>query len=239
MNQKNSAMAYVTIMGNVNVGKSTLMSHLVDKTPDRQTGPTLAPTMRAVAKPYEYAYDTSHIPKTSSGEILRPDCMFIDLPGDPDKIAITKVYLRLVHGIVFVYDITNLASFRSLRDTWYELLEHHTTRNPLIIVVGNKLDLVESNPGARRVPVEVARDFAQQIKAVGFYEISALQWTISELNAIFDGFIMDISKKYKFKENIHLQSSGVSSSTKNSLLSRTVDGDDENNPLELTPCCSS
>lgn len=63
-------------------------------------------------------------------------------------------YYRNVHAVVFVYDVTNAASFRSL-PAWIEECKQHAlgTEVPRIIV-GNKCDLQES--------IQVGTDVAQQ-----------------------------------------------------------------------------
>lgn len=63
-------------------------------------------------------------------------------------------YYRNVHAVVFVYDVTNAASFRSL-PAWIEECKQHAlgTEVPRILV-GNKCDLQDS--------VQVGTDVAQQ-----------------------------------------------------------------------------
>jgi len=63
-------------------------------------------------------------------------------------------YYRNVHAVVFVYDVTNAASFRSL-PAWIEECKQHAlgTEVPRILV-GNKCDLQNS--------IQVGTDVAQQ-----------------------------------------------------------------------------
>lgn len=63
-------------------------------------------------------------------------------------------YYRNVHAVVFVYDVTNAASFRSL-PAWIEECKQHAlgTEVPRILV-GNKCDLQDS--------IQVGTDVAQQ-----------------------------------------------------------------------------
>lgn len=63
-------------------------------------------------------------------------------------------YYRNVHAVVFVYDVTNAASFRSL-PAWIEECKQHAlgTEVPRILV-GNKCDLQDS--------IQVSTDVAQQ-----------------------------------------------------------------------------
>lgn len=68
--------------------------------------------------------------------------------------SMVQHYYRNVHAIVFVYDVTNATSFRSL-PTWIEECQQHAlgTEVPRILV-GNKCDLQDS--------VQVSTDVAQQ-----------------------------------------------------------------------------
>ncbi|XP_062249432.1 RAB33B, member RAS oncogene family a [Platichthys flesus] len=68
--------------------------------------------------------------------------------------SMVQHYYRNVHAVVFVYDVTNAASFRSL-PAWIEECKQHAlgTEVPRILV-GNKCDLQDS--------IQVSTDVAQQ-----------------------------------------------------------------------------
>ncbi|XP_066542905.1 ras-related protein Rab-33B-like [Hoplias malabaricus] len=55
--------------------------------------------------------------------------------------SMVEHYYRNVHAVIFVYDVTNLASFESLPE-WIEECNHHSVP-PIVprILVGNKCDL--------------------------------------------------------------------------------------------------
>lgn len=77
-------------------------------------------------------------------------------------------YYRNVHAVVFVYDVTNAASFRSL-PAWIEECRQHAlgTEVPRILV-GNKCDLQDSV----QVGTEVAQQFADT-HSLPLFETSA------------------------------------------------------------------
>ena len=80
-------------------------------------------------------------------------------------------YYRNVHAVVFVYDVTSAASFRSL-PAWIEECKQHAlgTEVPRILV-GNKCDLWA---GSRCVEAEEAQKKARDaFKGVPFVETSA------------------------------------------------------------------
>lgn len=68
--------------------------------------------------------------------------------------SMVQHYYRNVHAVVFVYDVTNGTSFRSL-PAWIEECKQHALGSEVPrILVGNKCDLQDS--------VEVGTDVAQQ-----------------------------------------------------------------------------
>lgn len=77
-------------------------------------------------------------------------------------------YYRNVHAVVFVYDVTNAASFRSL-PAWIEECKQHAlgTEVPRILV-GNKCDLQDSV----QVGTNVAQQFAD-VHSMPLFETSA------------------------------------------------------------------
>ncbi|KAL7881752.1 hypothetical protein AOLI_G00086000 [Acnodon oligacanthus] len=69
--------------------------------------------------------------------------------------SMVEHYYRNVHAVIFVYDVTNLASFESLPE-WIEECSHHSVP-PMVprILVGNKCDL-----GRGEVPTSLAQRLA-------------------------------------------------------------------------------
>ncbi|KAM6953674.1 RAB33B, member RAS oncogene family a [Aplochiton taeniatus] len=68
--------------------------------------------------------------------------------------SMVQHYYRNVHAVVFVYDLTSAASFRSLPGWIEECKQHALGQEVPRILVGNKCDLQES--------VQVSTDVAQQ-----------------------------------------------------------------------------
>lgn len=77
-------------------------------------------------------------------------------------------YYRNVHAVVFVYDVTSAASFRSL-PAWIEECRQHALGHEVPrILVGNKCDLRH----AAQVSTEVAQQFADA-HSMPLFETSA------------------------------------------------------------------
>ena len=82
--------------------------------------------------------------------------------------AVTSAYYRGALGAMLVYDITKRQSFDHVA-RWVEELRAHADSSIVIMLVGNKADLVDQ----RMVPTEDAVEFAED-QGLFFSETSAL-----------------------------------------------------------------
>ncbi len=78
-------------------------------------------------------------------------------------------YYRNVHAIVYVYDVTNLASFENLPGWISECDKHVLDQDLPRVIVGNKCDVATDQ---LVVPITVAQRFAVrfQLDDVEFFE---------------------------------------------------------------------
>ncbi|RVD91816.1 rab gtpase [Tubulinosema ratisbonensis] len=63
-----------------------------------------------------------------------------DTAGQERFNAITKSYYRGSHGIIVLFDLTNLESFESL-DKWLKKIEEYASSKREILILGNKSDM--------------------------------------------------------------------------------------------------
>ena len=63
-----------------------------------------------------------------------------DTQGQEKYRAMTKQYYRGAHGVLIIYDITNMQSFQNV-ETWAEDFQNGQFGRVPIILVGNKKDL--------------------------------------------------------------------------------------------------
>lgn len=89
-----------------------------------------------------------------------------DTAGQEAFKSITRAYYREAAAVLLVYDVANLASFRSI-DSWLQDV-NLMTNSPQIVLVGNKSDLVEK----RKVSYEQGKAFAEKNGMI-FIETSA------------------------------------------------------------------
>ena len=94
-----------------------------------------------------------------------------DTAGQERFRNIVSSYYRGAHGIMMVYDITDLESFQNL-NSWLIEIEKNASKNVYKILVGNKCDMEKD----RKVTFEQGKDFANQY-GMKFFETSAKEST--------------------------------------------------------------
>ena len=81
--------------------------------------------------------------------------------------TITSSYYRGAHGIIVVYDVTDIESFNNVKQ-WLHEIERYACDSVNKLLVGNKVDLQNK----KVVEYAVAKDFADTI-GIPFLETSA------------------------------------------------------------------
>ena len=109
-----------------------------------------------------------------------------DSSGQERYKSITTVYYKDAKGFLIVYDITSKTSFDNIEKWIDEILK--VVQNPIIILIGNKIDLNEG----RTVSIEEALQKAEKYNC-DFYEVSALDG--KNIDFIFINLVYKILKK--------------------------------------------
>ena len=108
-----------------------------------------------------------------------------DSPGHDRLRSIVQNYYKGADGIIIVYDITNLNSFKNVK-YWINRVIENISPNKIIVLVGNKCDSPE-----RVVSEEEGRKLAEEYN-INFFEISAK--TDINIEEIFDLISNEILK---------------------------------------------
>ncbi|KAK4787303.1 hypothetical protein SAY86_011136 [Trapa natans] len=90
-----------------------------------------------------------------------------DTAGQERFRTITSSYYRGAHGIIVVYDVTDLESFNNVKQ-WLSEIDRYASENVNKLLVGNKCDLAAQ----KVVSSETAKAFADEI-GIPFMETSA------------------------------------------------------------------
>jgi len=89
-----------------------------------------------------------------------------DTAGQERFRTITAAYYRGGHGVVLVYDVTDINSFNHVKN-WMKSIEQHASQGVNKILVGNKADMADK----RVVTTEQGQQLADRY--IRFYETSA------------------------------------------------------------------
>jgi len=94
-----------------------------------------------------------------------------DTAGQERFRTISSTYYRGAHGIIVVYDITNMESFNNVK-RWLTEIDKYARENVNKLLVANKSDLGEDGGSLRQVAQDKGKEFAEQLD-IPFLETSA------------------------------------------------------------------
>ena len=162
----------VVLDGESGVGKTSIISQFTTKKfdPHRET-----------------SLSAQFISKTVNFQDLGKEIKFDiwDTVGQEKYRSLAKIFYKDAKVIVFVYDITTEYSFNELKNYWYEETKSNTDGNPILAVVGNKIDLYKD----QKVSNNDGKEFADKIGAI--FQTTSAQ-SDSGISTLFD----NIGKTY-------------------------------------------
>uniref|UniRef100_A0A0D6R4S2 Uncharacterized protein n=1 Tax=Araucaria cunninghamii TaxID=56994 RepID=A0A0D6R4S2_ARACU len=154
-----------------------------------------------------------------------------DTAGQERYRAVTSAYYRGAVGAMLVYDISKRQTFDHVA-RWLEELRGHADNNIVIMLVGNKCDLIN----LRAVPQEDAKEFAQR-EGLFFLETSAL-----EAINVESAFLTVLTEIYRIISKKALIANEDQENGNSSLLTGTklaVPTAEQQDTLKKKSCCSS
>jgi Rab family protein len=164
----------IVLVGEAAVGKTHLLSRYIKGTLPKNPTSTIG---------VEFA--TRTVPLETGGTVK---AQIWDTAGQERYRAITSAHYRRAVGALLVYDITNEKSFQAVK-RWMEELRDHAEPDIVIMLVGNKIDLCDRNPEARKIPRDVGEKFAKE-HGLMFHETSAI--TIVKVKEAFEELLQNI-----------------------------------------------
>ncbi|CAJ1397470.1 unnamed protein product [Effrenium voratum] len=167
----------VVLVGDVSVGKTHLLSRYMKDDLPKAPAATIG---------VEFATKTM---KLSSGVNVKTQIW--DTAGQERYRAITRAHYRRAAGAVLVYDVTRQETFRSC-SLWVTEVREGAQPNAIIMLVGNKIDLVEQDPSSRQVYHDVAAEFARQ-NGLMFMEASAVSG--ANVKRAFEDLLQEVYAK--------------------------------------------
>ena len=142
----------VLLLGNSNVGKSSLFLRFVDDI----WNDTFVPTIGVDFKIKTFDIDEKKI-----------KMQIWDTAGQERFKNIIASYYRGAHGILLIYDVTDKDSFKNMSN-WLIEIEKNASKNVLKVLIGNKSDLEDK----RVITINQGKEFADTY-GLKFLETSA------------------------------------------------------------------
>jgi len=164
----------VVIVGNTQVGKTCIVDSLVNKRVSSDNSPTVGASL------------ITHVCHRANGDIK---LNIWDTAGQEKFMSITSSYYRNVAVAIVVFDLSDRSSFDNI-GKWVEDLNSNAPVSKLMVLVGNKKDLVDS----RSVTSQEGESLAHDLSFCFYKEVSALN---GEGIVEFFEEIADICDKWK------------------------------------------
>ena len=161
------------LVGDSQVGKTSLITQYTRKTFDEEYIPTIAGDKSTKEVEVNGKKETLEIWDTAGQEIYR---------------NVNKIFMKGAKIAILVYDMTNEVSFKGLKQ-WYDEIYEINGKNEIQFgVIANKSDLYED----AKIKAEEGKKYAEGIKAV-FCETSAMNY--DSVNDAFTNIVKEYVKK--------------------------------------------
>ena len=164
----------VLLLGDTTVGKTCFLMKYTDKTFQDIHMATIGLDYRLKSM------------KLKSGKNIK--LQIWDTAGQDRFRAITKNYYKGSHGIILIYDVTNVQTFENVKQ-WVSQIREEASANVIIYIAGNKIDMEEE----RKVNKEEGEKLAEEL-GLPFVETSAKSGI--NINETFEDLVERIDKIY-------------------------------------------
>ena len=175
----------MTLIGDTGVGKTSLFKKLVKGIYEEKTISTIGIDKKSL----------NFTINTSEGE-KEIEITLFDTAGQEKFKSISISYFRESKGLIMVYDITRNETFQKLNSWYNDILDNLGKKeNYLVILLGNKVDLIEENSEKRDVDEEEAKKYCTDNHIFWGGECSAKAFDTEKLRSIFKECIEEMYKK--------------------------------------------
>ena len=164
----------VLLLGDTTVGKTCFLMKYTDKTFQDIHMATIG---------LDYRLKTM---KLKSGKDIK--LQIWDTAGQDRFRAITKNYYKGSHGIILIYDVTNLQTFENVKN-WVNQIREEASTKVVIYIAANKIDMETE----RKVTKQEGERLAQEL-GFPFMETSAKSGI--NINETFEDLVERIDKEY-------------------------------------------
>ena len=181
MDQPEPEPVKVVLLGESGVGKTSIITQFTSN----QFNPRVPTSVSA-----KFISKTIEFPQYN--RIIKFDIW--DTVGQEKYRSLAKIFYKDAKIIIFVYDVTREFSFQALKEFWYKETQNNADNDPILALVGNKIDLYQD----QKINNDDGKAYADEIKAI-FQTTSAL--SNSGINKLFDHLGKKlISPDYDYKQ---------------------------------------
>ena len=125
-----------------------------------------------------------------------------DTVGSEKYRSITKQYFHGANGLILIYDLTDIKTFKNL-ESWIKDIKEECDENIVVYIIGNKNDLEEQ----RSVNENQIKDFRAKYD-YKYFETSAKEGT--NILVVFEQLSMDMNFYYEKQKEEYLSSQVLS-----------------------------
>ena len=187
MSENTDKITYkMIIIGDSAVGKTCIFKKITSGTFNEKSISTIGMDRRTLAFTI----------KNSEGNDIEVEVQLWDTAGQERFRSITTSYYKSSQGLILMYDITKKESFDNV-ENWIENVNDSLgdVNDYLLVLLGNKLDLVKEKPNLREVKEEDAKNICKEKNIYWGGECSAKDFSEDELKQIFTKYTQEIYKK--------------------------------------------
>ena len=141
---------------------------------------------------------------TNKNEKKKIDVSLFDTAGQEKFRALTRQYYKGTDGVLLLYDITDRKSFENVEmwiDSLNESIDSNKDSKYVIILIGNKKDLINEEGFQRNVSEEEAKNICEKFNMKWGGECSIKDLGKEELMKIFESYTKEIYDKIGEKIN--------------------------------------
>ena len=201
----------IILIGNSAVGKTSLFKKIMTGSFSEKNISTIGMDKKTFAIDAEVDDKGQKVTKNFNISL-------IDTAGEERFKSITKTYFKGADCVLLIYDVTNRESYDNVSmwiDSIHDSIGNHETSKYIIVLMGNKIDLIGVEGRTRAVEENEAITKCQDSKLNWGGECSAKTFSDVELKNLIKGYIIKIYEKVGSKNTGHQVSKTLSKNKKN------------------------
>jgi len=199
MTESDKVVYKLALMGDSSVGKTTIFKKIASG----KFSETNISTIGTDKKTLNY----HNIEVDDKGTMVKKsfEISLFDTAGQERFRSISKSFIKGSDGIILIYDVTNKNSYEHI-ELWIqsikEVLSDWRTSDYLLMILGNKLDLVNSYEKEREVQAEDAKQKCEEQDIFWGGECSAKDFSDEDFKKLFESFVKKIFAKIGKKTQV-------------------------------------